>query len=146
MAATEESSAGKLHVLFVCIGNSCRSPMAESIALRDHSGLFEASSAGITPLGVVQPMTLETLRANGYPVDGLQSKSIGAEVWSQAGVVINMSGYYRHRAFPRDDWQKIEDWEVADPYGGTAEDYQRTFADIRSKIESFAQRLRARAF
>src|SRR5262245_56571409 len=130
------ASSQKPSVLFICIGNSCRSPMAESIALQDYGDLFEAASAGIAPLGVVQPMTLETLRTNGYPVDGLTSKSIRSDVWLEADVVINMSGYHHHRAFPRDQWHKIEDWEVDDPFGGREQDYQRTFADIRSRIEA----------
>jgi protein-tyrosine-phosphatase len=136
------ASSQKLSVLFVCIGNSCRSPMAESIALQDYSDLFEASSAGIAPLGVVQPMTLQTLRTNGYPADRLSSKSICSDVWSQADVVINMSGYHHHRAFPAAEWHKIEDWEVDDPFGGRLEDYQRTFADIRSRMEALAKRYR----
>ena len=41
--------------------------MAESIALRDAADLFESSSAGLSPLGVVQKLTLETLQSNGYP-------------------------------------------------------------------------------
>ena len=38
------NSRKKLRVLFVCIGNSCRSPMAEAIALRDAADLFDAES------------------------------------------------------------------------------------------------------
>ncbi len=116
--------------------------MAESIARHDYSDLFETSSAGLAPLGVVQPLALETLRANGYPADALRSKSILSEVWSQATVVINMSGYHGHRAFPRDGWHKVEDWEVDDPFGGRAEDYQRTFEDIRTRIDTLARKLR----
>src|SRR5215467_13714197 len=137
------AASQKLSLLFVCIGNSCRSPMAESIALHDYSNLFAVSSAGIAPLGVVQPMTLQTLRANGYPVEGLSSKSIHADAWSQADIVINMSGYHHHRAFPADEWRKIEDWEIEDPFGGRAEDYQRTFEDLRTRIERLAERHRS---
>lgn len=142
MSASKPAPPAKLRVLFVCIGNSCRSPMAESIALRDYSDLFEVSSAGIAPLGVVQPMTLEILRANGYPADGLSSKSIRADAWSQADIVVNMSGYHHHHTFPQDRSHKIEDWEVDDPFGGRAQDYQRTFDDLRSRIDSLAKRFR----
>ena len=117
--------------------------MAEAIARRDYAELFEVSSAGIAPLGLVQPMTLETLRANGYPSEGLSSKSIGAEAWSEADIVINMSGYHHHRTFPADQWRKIEDWEIEDPFGGRAEDYQRTFEDLRTRIEGLAKRHRS---
>jgi protein-tyrosine-phosphatase len=134
----------KLRVMFVCIGNSCRSPMAESIAIRDAADLFESSSAGLSPLGVVQKLTLETLQRNGYPIDLLQSKAIHKEDWAAAGLVINMSGYHKQRTFPRADWQKVEDWDVEDPYGSEPAVYQRIFEDIRTRIQSLTARLRDR--
>lgn len=118
--------------------------MAESIALRDAADLFEAASAGLSPLGVVQKMTLQTLRANGYPTDGLYSKPILDDAWAAAGLVINMSGYPRERAFPRGEWHKIEDWDVQDPYGSDAGLYQQIFEHIRSRIESLKVRYRPR--
>ena len=129
-------------VLFVCIGNSCRSPMAESIALRDAADLLESSSAGLSPLGVIQKLTLKTLESNGYPVKGLYSKPIFDREWADAELVINMSGYPGQRAFPREAWHKIEDWDVEDPYGSDDAAYQRIFEDIRTRIESLAARLR----
>lgn len=136
--------SSRLRVLFVCIGNSCRSPMAESIALRDAADLFESSSAGLSPLGVIQTLTLETLRANGYPTEGLYSKPILDDAWTAADLVINMSGYNRERAFADGGWRKVEDWHVEDPYGADPECYQRIFEDIRTKIESLTVRLRNR--
>lgn len=137
------SPATRYRILFICIGNSCRSPMAESIALRDAADLFESSSAGLNPLGVVQKLTLETLRTNGYPTDGLYSKPILNNAWAEADLVINMSGYHRDRTFPRSEWHKIEDWDVEDPYGSEPAVYQRIFEDIRTRIESLAARLRS---
>ena len=134
-------SSKKTSVLFVCIGNSCRSPMAESIALRDAADLFESSSAGLSPLGVVQKLTLETLQSNGYPTDGLYSKPILSAAWADADLVINMSGYPRERAFPRSEWDKVEDWLVEDPYGCDRAVYQRIFEDIRTRIASLTARL-----
>jgi arsenate reductase len=134
-------SSKKTSVLFVCIGNSCRSPMAESIALRDAADLFESSSAGLSPLGMVQKLTLETLQSNGYPTDGLYSKPILSAAWADADLVINMSGYPRERAFPRSEWDKVEDWLVEDPYGCDLAVYQRIFEDIRTRIGSLTARL-----
>ncbi|HEY1424682.1 MAG TPA: low molecular weight phosphatase family protein [Candidatus Acidoferrum sp.] len=134
----------KLRVMFVCIGNSCRSPMAESIAIRDAADLFESSSAGLSPLGVVQKLTLETLQRNGYPIDALQSKAIRKEEWADADLIINMSGYSKQRTFPHTDWQKVEDWDVEDPYGSEPAVYQRTFEDIQTRIDELATRLRKR--
>jgi len=137
-------STPKLRVLFICIGNSCRSPMAESIGLRDAANLFESSSAGLAPLGVVQKLTLETLKSNGYPTDGLSSKSIRTDEWAAADLVINMSGYSKQRTFPHSDWHRVEDWDVDDPYGSDPAVYQRIFEDIRTRIEGLAARFRDR--
>ena len=38
----------KVRVLFVCIGNACRSPMAEAIARQDADELLEVQSAGFS--------------------------------------------------------------------------------------------------
>lgn len=144
MSAGQGASLPRLRILFLCIGNSCRSPMAESIALRDAADLFECASAGLNALGVVQKQTLRTLETNGYPTDGLYSKPILNEAWAEADLVINMSGYPRERAFVRDDWHKVEDWEVEDPYGSDPQVYQRIFEDIRNRIEALAARMRKR--
>jgi len=132
----------KLRVLFLCIGNSCRSPMAESIAIRDAADLFDACSAGLAPLGVVQELTLQTLQNNGYPTDGLYSKPILTEEWAAADLVINMSGYAKQRTFPSAEWSKIEDWDVEDPYGCDPSVYQEIFENIRTRIESLIAQLR----
>ena len=52
-----------LRVLFICIGNACRSPMAEAIARRDAADVIEAASAGVAPLGFVAQQTGLTLVA-----------------------------------------------------------------------------------
>ena len=56
-------------MLFICLGNACRSPMAESIARRDAADVIEACSAGLTPLGFVPVLTMQTLAANGYSIE-----------------------------------------------------------------------------
>jgi protein-tyrosine-phosphatase len=116
--------------------------MAESIALRDSCEIFECSSAGLSPLGVVQKQTLDTLQRNGYPVGDLSSKAISSAERNATDLVINMSGYPKERAFPRSDWDKVEDWDVEDPYGADPLLYQRIFEDIRTRIESLTARLR----
>jgi arsenate reductase len=137
----KQNTLARFRVLFVCIGNSCRSPMAEAIANKDAAELIEISSAGLSPLGVVQKETLQTIELNGYPVEGLYSKPILADDWAKADLVVNMSGYNKERAFPRSEWPKVEDWDIADPYGCNSAVYQRTFDDIRSRIREMIARL-----
>jgi len=131
----------KKQVLFVCFGNACRSPMAEAIARKEASDIIAASSAGLYPLGEIPLRTRQTLEQHGYSAEGLASKAIEAEMWLRADVVINLSGRMRELEF--DDFEKVEDWEVADPYGEQEASYQKTLADIRARVRDLAQRLRA---
>ena len=129
-------------VLFVCIGNSCRSPMAEAIARQDALQEIEASSAGLAPLGFVAEMTTQTLLRNGYAVDGLASKPITAEAWESADMVINMSGRGREFAFRNfGGHAKAEDWEIEDPYED-AQKYQGTYEAVQRRVTELAQRIR----
>jgi len=129
-------------VLFVCIGNSCRSPMAEAIAWRDASKEIEASSAGLAPLGFVAEMTTQTLVRNGCAVEGLASKPISPEAWETANIVIYMSGRAKEFAFRNfRGHTKVEDWEIEDPYGDP-DKYQGTYESVQRRVAELAQRLR----
>ena len=63
------------NVLFLCTGNTARSVLAEGVLRKDGAGRFNSFSAGSQPKGVVNPFTLKTLAAHGYPVEGFRSKS-----------------------------------------------------------------------
>jgi protein-tyrosine-phosphatase len=133
----------KQRVIFVCIGNSCRSPMAEAIARRDAPDLWDVLSGGLTPLGELQPLTVETIEKNQYSAAGLTSKAILHADWEAADLIINMSGLEKERVF--EDYAKVEDWPVSDPYGADPDVYQATFDDIRNRIYLLADRLRRSA-
>ncbi len=62
------------NVLFICTGNTARSVLAESILQKDGVGKFRSFSAGSQPKGVVNPLSLITLKAHGYPTEGFRSK------------------------------------------------------------------------
>ena len=130
----------KVKVLFVCIGNACRSPMAEAIARQDAGYLLEVSSAGLFPLGVVPDMTLETLKRNGYSTAGLESKPISKDALLNADLVINLSGHTKAAALSAS--AKIEDWLVSDPYGEDQGVYQVILEEIQRRITDLVARLR----
>jgi arsenate reductase (thioredoxin) len=134
------SKRDRTKVLFVCLGNACRSPMAEAIALRLAADVIEPSSGGLTPLGRVERLTTETLVRNGYPAMGLESKAIHFEALRAADIIINMSGRPKDVAF--DEPGRVEDWLVEDPYGADAELYQRIFEDIERRVTKLADGLR----
>jgi TonB family protein len=131
---------GRIKVLFVCVGNACRSPMAEAIVRRDVPDAIEAFSAGLAPIGFVPWLTKLTLRRNGYWVKGLQPKSISPEAWEQADIVINLSGRRRELAFR--EYSKVQDWEIEDPFDGNLDTYQQVFEKIRLRIAELGEECR----
>jgi protein-tyrosine-phosphatase len=114
--------------------------MAEAIAKREAADVLEASSAGLYPLGEIPDETQETLSRNGYSAVGLSSKAITNKTWNEADLVINLSGRIRDIAF--DDPAKVEDWDVADPYGANPAFYQTILEQLQQRIRLLADRLR----
>ncbi|OLB22353.1 MAG: hypothetical protein AUI12_10225 [Acidobacteria bacterium 13_2_20CM_2_57_6] len=132
--------SSRTSVLFVCIGNACRSPMAEAIARYDAADVIEPSSAGLIPLGYIAEQTKDTLLQNGYSPNGLTSNALTREAADAADIIINMTGTPIEDTFW--DHDKVEDWIVQDPYGDTPETYQRVFEGIRRRVNQLALGLR----
>jgi len=136
-----ESKRRRVKVLFLCLGNSCRSPMAEAIARHAAGDVMEASSAGLIALGFVARPTIHVLEERGYPAEGLHSKTLTRDALDGADLVINMSG----RPLPQLANRKteVEDWEVNDPYGEDPEVYRGTCQEIERRVKDLAERLRS---
>ena len=126
-------SSGKIRVLFVCIGNSCRSQMAEGFARKYGQGLIDIFSAGLMPAPIVQEDTHRTMAERGITLEGHQPKGIELMVREPFDVVINMSG----SALPAMNARQIIDWSVRDPIGQSAGVYR----SVAGQIEQLVMRL-----
>jgi arsenate reductase len=65
----------KLKVLFLCVGNSCRSQMAEGWAKKLKSGSLEAFSAGLEARGL-NPRAVKVMAEAGVDISGHRSKTV----------------------------------------------------------------------
>ncbi len=120
-------------VLFVCLGNSCRSIMAEAMARHFLTESVTAGSAGISPLGHVARETLEVLAELGVPMAGLRSKGFEEIDFSDYRLMVNLTPYALDALLPS-TWQgRVVNYPVSDPFGGTLTMYRRT----RDTIHSF---------
>ncbi|HET7205634.1 MAG TPA: low molecular weight phosphatase family protein, partial [Terriglobales bacterium] len=128
---------GRKKVLFVCLGNACRSLMAEAIARLEAPDAIDAFSAGFMPIGFVPELTKQTLMKNGYWAEGLESKGISSAAWKRADVVINMTGRPVEEAFR--EHSKVVDWEIEDPFERGPEEYQWVFEKIRARVQELAE-------
>jgi arsenate reductase len=131
-------------VLFLCIGNACRSQMAEAIARHRASDVIEASSAGLVPFGLIPGTTLTVLRERGISADGQSSKPLLSGDLSGADIVINMTGRSGRSIFT-ESAPHVEDWDVGDPYGFNLAVYRGICDEIETRVEDLARRLREKA-
>jgi protein-tyrosine-phosphatase len=116
----------KPKVLFICLGNSCRSIMAEALARHRCGDHWEAASAGLHPLGYVAPETLEVLAEMGVSLAGLHSKGLSGINLREYRLLINLSDYSLRGCIPSEDAPKVLTRPAPDPFGGSLEVYRRS--------------------
>jgi arsenate reductase len=128
-------------VLFLCVGNACRSQMAEAIAKHIAADVMEPSSAGLVAFGEIAGPTIAVLTERGISADGQSSKSLRSEELSAADLVINMTGRSGTSIFTGPT-PPFEDWDVGDPYGFNLAVYREIRDQIEKRVEGLARRLR----
>ena len=127
----------KKKVLFVCIGNICRSPMAEAMARKYGSDVLEASSAGLMPATSNTPFTRTVLTEKNVDLgDHLPRRFRDADL-KTFDLVVNLSG----SPLPRNLGVPVEEWNVEDPMGKDEDEFRKT----RETIEMLVMRLILRA-
>ncbi|MBU9724367.1 MULTISPECIES: low molecular weight protein arginine phosphatase [Bacillaceae] len=84
------------NILFVCTGNTCRSPMAEAIFLKEQSGKFEVKSAGIHAIeGMPMSEGAQTVLSNRNMIDNHKSSVLSRDLIDWADVVLTMTENHR---------------------------------------------------
>ena len=92
-----EKDKEKFKVLFVCTGNSCRSPMAEGILkkmLRENKlDNFEVSSAGISTLDGAFPslFAMEVSKARNVDLTQHRSRQLNKQILKKSDLILAMS-------------------------------------------------------
>ncbi|HEV2489608.1 MAG TPA: hypothetical protein VGT03_07355 [Candidatus Acidoferrales bacterium] len=123
----------------MCIGNSCRSQIAEALARHIYPDLIEAESAGLAPLGIVARETLAALQERGIRAEGLYSKGISdAGAFFEPEIVVNISGHRVNGFFPQ---TKTLEWEIKDPFGSDPETYRQIIRVTEQLLKNLADEL-----
>lgn len=122
-------------ILFVCAGNTCRSPMAQAIARELLEDKAEIESAGIETASGIRAAKDEVLVMNerGLDITGHRSKDVNSLSLRDFDKIFAMTPAIARRLQDRDDLNhdKLEVLDICDPYGRGVDAY-RTCAD---KIE-----------
>jgi arsenate reductase len=122
----------KTRVLFVCVGNACRSQMAHAFARAYGADVIDAASAGVSPAVNIPDITHRVMRDKGLSLDGHFPKDI-ATAGAAAAIVVNMSGVPL-RGLPA---AVTREWKVEDPIGKKDAVHER----VRDEIERLVMAL-----
>ena len=119
-----------MKLLFVCVGNSCRSQMAEGLA---KAMGFEAASAGTHPASAVAEHALALMQGKGISTEGMTPTSIDDVDPTAFDMVISMGCGVHCPAIKID-----QDWALEDPVGQAYEVYEATAAEIQRRLNLLA--------
>ena len=141
-----------MKILFVCTGNTCRSPMAEAMA----NFLFEKNNLPITACsrGLSVPFeqgasthSIEVMNEMGIDINSHVARQITVEDIEECDQVVVMTESHKMYleqvcAALDKPLMTIKQWaglegDISDPFGGSIEDYEECAAQIKDCIERF---------
>jgi protein-tyrosine phosphatase len=147
--------AGEMY-LFVCTGNTCRSPMAEGIFrkllseklkcseddLVDRGFMVASAGVAAAPGSPASPEAVELLIDRGVDLRGHESQPATPQLLSQADQIFTMTRSHRDflvREFPdlasRVRLLAHDGSDIIDPIGSGMEEYRRCAAQIEAELQ-----------
>ncbi|PFN71929.1 low molecular weight protein arginine phosphatase [Bacillus cereus] len=139
-------------VLFVCTGNTCRSPMAEAL-LRHHGGdKFEVQSAGVFayPGSDASVHAKEALAEKGILIDHA-AQQINETLLDWADIVVTMTE--NHKQIVLGHYPSVEKKlntlyeltegigkDISDPFGGSLSIYKETLDEMEKLVQTLLKK------
>jgi arsenate reductase len=126
-------------VLFVCLGNSCRSQVAETLARMYGADVIEAASAGIQPASRISRRTRAAMDHRKTPIlDDQAPKNITAFDLESFDLIVNLSEY----ALPKTETPVVK-YHVPDPMGQPQELHREICDRIEELVRFLAEHFRS---
>ncbi|MGN6798839.1 MAG: low molecular weight phosphatase family protein [Gaiellaceae bacterium] len=129
-----------MNVLFVCIGNSGRSVMAERLFRRAGEGRHETRSAGAAPSGTsAEPTVVAALRELGIDASDHLPRRLDDEALSWADIAVTVC---HEDVCPATPGVRLIHWGFEDPWGRSIEEVRPIRDAILERVEALAAELR----
>ncbi|MCG7333386.1 low molecular weight phosphatase family protein [Salinicoccus roseus] len=135
-----------MKIIFVCTGNTCRSPLAESYAktqFRNAGTAFESRGLMVFADGI-NPLSKRIIEREGLEEPSLPRQLMGED--TEEALLLVMTKAHKRAVkdqFPSSDVCMISEFsegtveDVIDPYGGSEADYERAFRQLKQFIDKF---------
>jgi len=148
-SSQHDNRSGRLKVLFLCTGNSCRSQMAEGWARTLKGNEIEVYSAGVEPHGL-NPEAVAVMQEAGVDISGHRSKTLDDLAEREFHCVVTVCDHARETCpvFPgkvKKIHRSFDDPSALAKNAKTGEEalghYRRVRDGIRRFVESLPQAL-----
>ena len=129
----------KRNILFVCTGNTCRSPMAEALCRRraaERGLAVEVGSAGLFPGDALSEDARLALEEVGLALDHTPA-AVTPDRLADADLIVAMSERHAHTLWAIDPGLPVvvPGYGIPDPYGGSLDDYRHCRDALQSVMD-----------
>lgn len=135
-------------ILFLCTGNTCRSPMAEGFAKEEFQkrGLdYDAKSAGLSAdEGGANEKSIRMAAEYGVDISHHRATQLTVEMAREAERIYTMTpaqAYLLQRMLPDKKILPLTEEGIADPFGGSEEVYRQCAKEIKKAVEALGEEL-----
>ena len=128
-----------LRVGFICVGNSCRSQMAEGFGRYYGKELLDVYSAGTKPADRIDLQAIQVMNEVGIDISFQYSKLLEA-IPAQLDILITMGCNVECPFIP---CKHREDWGLYDPIGKPIEEFRKTRDQIKGKTIDLIARIKS---
>ena len=131
----------KISILFACIGNSCRSQMAEGIAKHLTEGKVSVHSVGTKPEKKITPFAVQVMKEIGIDISDQKTKTITFEMMKNATHFISLDCGVKDTCPVPIGVPNIEDWDIKDPWEKDIQFFRKTRDIIKEKVKNLLKKL-----
>lgn len=134
----------RLKVLFVCSGNSYRSPVAEALLRKYAPASVNVDSTGTSPISSISDHAKEFLqRENASKYLKKHPEELEMKQLRDYDVIVAMEMKHRFSILRRcpECSGKVEVWNVNDPYDTSTDYEEEVYQQIKTKVKELAERL-----